>query len=117
MEQIEDILIVDRDLVLDVASIPTNTHERSVIAQDLKHAIMDTGILVELIAERSPLKWAQNMTKLAELAEEDQRIIPGTVIVERDKVNPGRVFIFADTNLGQITLSGTTDDDLETVTQ
>ena len=110
-----DILITDRDLTLDVAGIPVNIDNRQVIAQDLKHAIMESGILVELIAERSPMQWARNMVKLAELAEDDQRIVPGSVIVERDDRQPGRIYIFAKTTLGTIGLTGTASDNRTTL--
>ncbi|MET4706733.1 DUF2590 family protein [Endozoicomonas lisbonensis] len=111
MAQFTDIHITDRDLTLDVAGIPERIDDRYVIAQDLKHAILDTGILVELIAERSPMKWARNMVRLADLAEEDIRIIPGTVLIRRDKKHIGKITIFAETTLGRIALAGEQQND------
>ena len=103
-EQIEekwtDILIEDRDLVLDVAGIPATTANRGSIAQDIKHMFMDTGVAVELIGERNPAKWRQNRNKMERMVEDDLRIIPGTVVIERTDTET--LYITADTELGPI---------------
>ncbi len=110
---ITDLWIDGRDLAPDIAGIPQQLQGRDVIAQDLKHAILDSGILVALIGERSPLKWAGNLQKLELLAEDDPRIIPGSVIVERDRVQRGRIYLFAETVLGQVKLNGALDQTAE----
>ena len=99
-EQWTDILIEDRDLVLDVAGIPVTTANRGSIAQDIKHMFMDTGIAVELIGERNPAKWRQNQNRMERMVEEDRRIIPGTVFIDRP--DHETIYITADTQLGPI---------------
>lgn len=107
---VTDLWIDGRDLAPDIAGIPQQLQGRDVIAQDLKHAILDSGILVALIGERSPMKWAANLQALELLAEEDPRIIPGSVLVERDQVEKGRIYLFAETSLGKIQLGGMLDE-------
>ena len=97
-----DILITDRDIALDVAGMPENVDDRASIAQDIKHMIMESGVLVDLIAERSPMKWASNMTQLETMVEDDIRIIPGSVILDRDNNDKGRIFLTANTTLGPL---------------
>ena len=97
-----DLLITDRDITLDVAGMPGYVEDRASIAQDIKHMIIESGILVELIAERSPMKWASNMTRLERMVENDIRIIPGSIILERDTKNIGKIFMTANTVLGRI---------------
>lgn len=99
-EQWTDILIVDRDLSLDVAGIPETIADRGSIAQDIKHMFMDTGVAVELIGERNPAKWRQNQDRMERMVEEDRRIIPGTVFIER--TDDQTLYITADTQLGPI---------------
>ena len=97
-----DIKITDRDIDLDVAGIPLRVDNRASIAQDIKHMIMASGLLIELIAERSTHKWAENTVELESLVEEDTRIIPGTVLIVRDKNNANQLWLTAKTTLGSI---------------
>ncbi|WP_257274269.1 DUF2590 family protein [Endozoicomonas sp. SESOKO4] len=90
----------DRDIQLDVAGMPGYTDDRATIAQDIKHMIMETGILVELIAERSREKWLANMNQLELMVEEDVRIVPGTV--EIDQTETGVIYLTAETVMGPI---------------
>ena len=101
-EQWTDILIVDRDLALDVAGIPETTTNRGSIAQDIKHMFMDTGVAVELIGERNPAKWRQNQNRMEQMVEDDRRIIPGTVVIEQS--DSETLYITADTVLGPVEL-------------
>lgn len=104
-QQFIDILITGRDLTLDPAGMPENVDNRASIAQDIKHMIIESGLLVQLVAERSPMKWASNLILLEQMVEDDLRIIPGSVIIERDKNDAGRVFLFANTTLGPLNWS------------
>ncbi|MFH0274887.1 DUF2590 family protein [Vibrio jasicida] len=73
-----DLLIVGEDVVLDVGRNPIITTDRSVIAQDIKHAILESGLAVQLVAERSPSEIADVERQIILLAEDDIRVIPGT---------------------------------------
>ncbi len=52
----QDILIESGDVVLDAGRNPVLIHDRAVIAQDIKHAIIESNVAIHLIAERSPAK-------------------------------------------------------------
>lgn len=73
-----DLLISNEDVVLDSGQNPVLTTDRSVIAQDIKHAILESGLAVKLVAERSPTELADVEQQIILLAESDLRIIPGT---------------------------------------
>ncbi|HAS6060814.1 TPA: DUF2590 family protein [Vibrio vulnificus] len=91
----QDILIENGDVVLDAGRNPILIQDRAVIAQDIKHAIIESNLAVDLIAERSPSKKADIRTKLELLVEEDTRLVPGTVRLEEPK--QGTIYIFAKT--------------------
>lgn len=91
----QDILIENGDVVLDAGRNPILIQDRAVIAQDIKHAIIESNLAVDLIAERSPSKRADIRTKLELLVEEDVRLIPGTVRLEEP--TEGTIYVFATT--------------------
>ena len=99
----QDLLIENGDLVLDAGRNPALIQDRAVIAQDIKHAILESQLAVELIAERSPSLKADIRTKLELLVEEDVRLVPGTVRLEEPK--EGMIYIFAKTiDFGDLTV-------------
>lgn len=77
-----DLLISDDDLALDPAGVPELVWDRDSIAQDIKHAIRESGYLVEMVAERSRDRRRLLMQKIRLLVEDDLRIVPGTVEIE-----------------------------------
>ncbi|ANB97594.1 DUF2590 domain-containing protein [Vibrio parahaemolyticus] len=99
----QDILIENGDVVLDAGRNPILIQDRAVIAQDIKHAIIESNLAVDLIAERSPSKKADIRTKLELLVEEDVRLVPGTVRL--DEPTEGTIYVFADTmDFGELQL-------------
>ncbi|EPH6376552.1 DUF2590 family protein [Vibrio alginolyticus] len=99
----QDILIENGDVVLDAGRNPILIQDRAVIAQDIKHAIIESNLAVDLIAERSPSKKADIRTKLELLVEEDVRLVPGTVRL--DEPAEGTIYVFADTmDFGELQL-------------
>lgn len=82
-EKYQDLLIVDNDIVLDGIGAPLGISGRASIAQDIKHLIRESGLLVELIGERRRDKVALNLLRLETLVEADIRIIPGTAKIIR----------------------------------
>lgn len=73
-----DLYIVDGDIVLDAGKNPVICTDRVVIAQDIKHAILDSGLAVELVAERSPTEIKDVEYRIILLCENDLRVIPGS---------------------------------------
>lgn len=73
-----DIKIENDDMALDDVNAVI-IEDRDVILQDLQHALRESGLLLLLIAERSPVQRRLLIQKVIALAEEDTRIVPGTV--------------------------------------
>lgn len=90
-----DLLVTDNDLTLDVAGNPVMVCNRASIAQDIKHMIRETGLLVELVANRDSGKKAENLVKITLEVDKDERIVPGATRIEEPE--PGRLYLIADT--------------------
>ena len=82
MSEYVDLLITDNDLVLDVGRQPAPVLDRACIAQDIGHMIRDSGLMVALVAERSPLIQRDYRQQLELLVETDVRLVPGTARVK-----------------------------------
>ena len=78
----QDILIINGDILLDDGGNPTLIQDRAVIAQDIKHAIIESGLAIKLIGEKSPTLRADIKIELELLLESEQRLISGTVNIE-----------------------------------
>lgn len=91
-----DLLITNDDFTLDAGGIPAMTADRSSIAQDLVHMIRETGLLVELVANRSGFDKEANLLLITLEVDNDERIVPGTTRVEEP--DPG-VFILTATTV------------------
>jgi hypothetical protein len=87
MSTYSDILIKDDDLAVDGNRQAVMIYDRDVIAQDLIHAIRESGYLVECVAERSPERRQLLLQKIILLAEDDERIVPGTVEIKASAAN------------------------------
>lgn len=90
-----DLHIINGDLVLDAGNNPTYLTDRAVIAQDIAHAILDTGLAHLLISDRGTGVTADTQIKIKLLVEDDTRILPGTVRVEQP--SNGQWWVYADT--------------------
>ncbi|GIU12912.1 DUF2590 family protein [Shewanella sp. MBTL60-007] len=74
-----DLLIVDGALSLDVGAQPNLTVTRKSIAQDVKHMLMESGLVTKLLAQRSATLRADVYTEMELLIETDTRLVPGTI--------------------------------------
>lgn len=90
-----DILIENGDVVLDAGRNPVLIHDQAVIAQDIKHAIIESGLAVALIGEKSRAGRADIKKQIELLVEEETRLVPGTVRIEEPKL--GQIWVFATT--------------------
>jgi len=90
-----DLHINNGQLVMDVANNPELVNDRAVIAQDILHAILDTGLAHLLLADRGGSNSTDTKTRIVLLVEDDRRIMPGTVRIEQQ--DPGMWWVFADT--------------------
>nr|WP_277345767.1 DUF2590 family protein [Pseudomaricurvus alkylphenolicus] len=88
-------MITDDDLTLDVAVQPLLISDRASIAQDVKHLVRESGLLVQIIGERDVDAVKTILNRIETLVENDVRIVPGTARVTRTDVET--IFITADT--------------------
>lgn len=90
-----DILVIDGAWQLDAGGQPRYTQDRHSIGQDIKHRIMESGLARKLIGERSPTLRADVMTEIELQVENDDRLIPGTIVISEEA--PDRILITATT--------------------
>lgn len=106
MSTYADLMIIDSDISTDAAGQPITIYDRDVIAQDVRHAILESGLLADLIGERSKQRRALALKNIRLIAEQDTRITPGTVGVSEQFTSLDRVTITvtADTEFGPISI-------------
>ncbi|MEZ7277222.1 DUF2590 family protein [Pseudoalteromonas sp. N1230-9] len=95
-----DLNIVDQDLALDSFAVPSQLTNSDVIAQDIKHRIIESGKLVELIGLRNNNIVAKILTEIELIVEQDQRLKPGTIKVIKQLT--GEISVTAHTIEGAI---------------
>jgi hypothetical protein len=90
-----DLLITDNDLTLDPGGEPLLLDDRDSIAQDIKHLIRESGLMVQIIGQRDPVKVRANLQALELLIEDDVRLEPGTIRITA--IDAELYYIAADT--------------------
>ncbi|PKG57741.1 DUF2590 family protein [Shewanella sp. GutDb-MelDb] len=95
LSQYSDLLIVDGGLSLDVGAQPNLTNTRASIAQDVKHLLMESGLVTKLLAQRSQTMRSDVYTEMELLIETDTRLVPGSI--ELDIRAPQLIAITATT--------------------
>jgi hypothetical protein len=76
-----DLRITNDDIVLDSLGQPQTVSGAACVSQDLRHMLRERGYLVQLIGERNPNTKANIIKKMELDAEEDRRVMPGSVVV------------------------------------
>lgn len=98
-----DLLITGRDFTLNAGAEPELCNNRVSTGQDIVHAIIESGLMTRLVAERSPVLRADVITQMVLLVEDDERIIPGTVNIAEESAT--RLWVTAETyDFGRISL-------------
>jgi len=92
-----DLLVEDGDFVIDRAGFSAPVSDRQSIGQDLKHRIIETGLLPLLIGERSPITRESVINKLKIEIDKDTRLKPGTVRFLEVDNEPGTYYVTAVT--------------------
>ena len=96
-----DLRVVNDALALDVAGNPLLVEDKDCIAQDLEHMIRESGILVDLVANRSESVKNIKLQELIGRVEDDTRIVPGSVFIEEPHL--GTFYLIAETvDFGQL---------------
>jgi hypothetical protein len=78
-----DLLVTNDDFTFDAAGEPMLVYDADCIAQDIKHLIRESGLMVEIIGQRDNIKVRSNLQKLTLLIEDDVRLVPGTVVITK----------------------------------
>ncbi|HIF5497480.1 DUF2590 family protein [Pasteurella multocida] len=90
-----DLLIKGEDITLDSGNQPVICDNRVSIAQDIKHALIESGLATLLIAERSRILRRDIILQMILIVEEDRRLVPGTIFI--DEEDQGRLCLTAET--------------------
>ncbi|AAZ93669.1 DUF2590 family protein [Pasteurella multocida] len=90
-----DLLIKGEDITLDSGNQPVICDNRVSIAQDIKHALIESGLATLLIAERSRILRRDIILQMILIVEEDRRLVPGTIFI--DEEDQGRLRLTAET--------------------
>jgi len=77
-KQYIDLKVVDGGWDMDAGQQPAECSDLYSIAQDIKHAIMESSLARQLVAERSPVLRADVLVQIELLAEADIRVVPGS---------------------------------------
>ncbi len=83
MEIISDLLIENGDLSLDESDEPIHISGLEVVTQDIKHRVIESGLLIDAIGERSRTGNKMLFKKLQAVIELDHRVTPGTAKVDQ----------------------------------
>ncbi|MFC1022266.1 DUF2590 family protein [Pasteurella multocida] len=94
-----DLWIESEDLSLDGGRQPILCNNRLSIAQDIKHALLESGLVTALIGERSAVLRADIFLQMQLLIEDDDRLVPGTIqiIPQKTVSEKAAIWITAET--------------------
>lgn len=94
-KQYIDIKVIDGGWQMDAGQQPTECSDLYSIAQDVKHLIMESGLLRELQGERHVALRSDVLVQIEQLTETDIRIIPGSATAT--EIKPGEITLTAET--------------------
>lgn len=97
MEKHIDLLVEDGDFLIDQAGFTEPVSDRQSIGQDIKHRLIESGLLPLFIGERSPIARDSLTNKVLIETEKDQRLQPGTAKLLPLETDPGTYYLTAVT--------------------
>lgn len=95
-----DLNIIEQDLTFDSFAVPSQLTGSNVIAQDIKHRIIESGKTTELIRLRNKNIVSKILTEIELIVEQDERLVPGTIKVTKQIA--GNISVTAQTIEGAI---------------
>lgn len=98
MADVVDLKIVNQDFAFGADGEPLLLTDAEAIAQDVRHRLEESGLLVELVADDAGT--ASVLRRIAFAVEEDTRIQPGTVEIASPA--PGTFNVTATTIKGAL---------------
>lgn len=106
-----DLLVTDEDLTLDVAGMAIRCNNQESIAQDMKHCLLESGLITDLIGARSRILRNDIYLQMILLLEEDERLVAGSIditeqtieslLITANSVEWGEIAITLNTNEGK----------------
>lgn len=90
-----DLFVNEGGVDFDAGQQPLYTSDIMSIAQDVKHAILESGLVRELQGERNRILRSDVLTRLEMLIETDKRIEPGSASVFEQSA--GNIMLLANT--------------------
>ena len=103
MAEYIDLRISKDDVTLDAGGQPVLLDGRASIAQDIQHMIRESGLLVDIIANRDVRARATNLVRITMAVDDDERIVPGTAVIRESAL--GEYWLTATTvKYGSISL-------------
>ena len=101
MAKYVDFLIEEDGIAADEAGMPIYIYDRDVVQQDIVHALRESRLLEQLIAERSPRLQKLIFKQLRMIVENDLRVVPGSSEITAQN---GTMHISAQTEFGPVNL-------------
>ncbi|WP_019615088.1 DUF2590 family protein [Psychromonas ossibalaenae] len=89
-----DLQVMNGGWEIDAGQQPLECSDLYSISQDIKHAIMESGLARELIGERNPALRADVLVQIEQLTELDIRITPGSATATERQA--GEIILTAD---------------------
>ncbi|BFR48727.1 DUF2590 family protein [Nitratidesulfovibrio sp. HK-II] len=103
MAEYIDLRISKDDVTLDAGGQPVLLDGRASIAQDIQHMIRESGLLVDIIANRDARARRTNLVRITMAVDDDERIVPGTTVISESAL--GEYWLTATTvKYGSISL-------------
>lgn len=99
-----DLLITDEDVTLDHYGMAKRCNNQESIAQDMKHALLESGLVTDLIGEKSRILRGDIYLQMILLLEEDERLVAGSIDITEQSLD--RFLITANTvEWGEVSLT------------
>jgi hypothetical protein len=92
-----DLLVEGGDFLIDAAGYAAPVSDRQSIGQDIKHRLIESGLLQQLIGQRSPVERDSLYNKILIEVDRDERLQPGTAKMLEVESEPGTYYLTAVT--------------------
>lgn len=86
-----DLLVTDEDLTLDLNGLAIRCNNQDSIAQDMKHCLLESGLVTDLIGARSHILRADIYLQMILLLEEDERLVAGSIDIVEENIDRLRI--------------------------
>lgn len=81
LKKYSDLYIIGGGISLNAIAEPALIDTRASIAQDVKHRLMESGLVTKLLAQRNSTLRNDVYTEMELLIETDTRLVPGSIVL------------------------------------